>query len=106
MVKGARPPALPKAGDKKAKARADLRIGPFVLIDELGSGAHARIFRARYDPEKPERNPRANLGDVVVLKILRDPALKMARVVDGFTREAELLCMIDHPGVIRGVTRG
>lgn len=94
-----KPPPVPKK-------RPDLRIGPFVLVDELGSGANARLFRARHRPEGRDRIPSLEVDQFVVLKILRDAALKQPKVVDAFTREAELLAMIDHPAVVRGVTRG
>jgi len=93
------PPSLPKK-------RSELRVGPFVLLDEVGSGAHARLFRARYRPRVPEKTIKLEEDDVVVLKVLRDSAVRDPQLVDAFTREAELLVMIDHPSVVRGITRG
>ncbi len=102
MVNGAKPPPVPRAGPKKA----DLRIGPFLLLDELAAGPNVRQFRARHRPEGRDRIPSLETDQVVVLKVLRDPALKQPKIVDGFTREAELLAMIDHPSVLRAITRG
>ena len=102
MVNGAKPPPVPKANQK----RPDLRIGPFLLVDELGGSGHARMFRARHRPEGRDRIPGLDTDQIVVLKVLRDAALKQSKTVDAFTREAELLTMIDHPAVVRGITRG
>ena len=33
------------------QGKGAVRIGPFVVIDELGSGGMGRVFRARYVPQ-------------------------------------------------------
>ena len=88
------------------KKRPDLRVGPFLLIDELGSGTHARVFRARYAPETLDRSLGLVENDVVVLKVLRDAGLRDPKIVNVFTREAELLALVDHPSVVKAITRG
>lgn len=88
------------------KKKPEQRVGPFTLMDELPGGAEARLFRASYTPD--QRDPSINLtpGDAVVLKVLRDAAAREGRASSDFSREAEILTMIDHPAVARGITRG
>jgi serine/threonine protein kinase len=89
-------------------AKKDQRVGPFVLLDELQGGGHARIFRAIYKPERAERDPTVSLapGENAVIKVLRDAGARDPKVSQLFSREAELLGMIDHQSVVRFVTRG
>jgi serine/threonine protein kinase len=90
----------------EARKKPDQRVGPFVLVDELAAGGNARMFRARYRPRAGEAPLALHEDDVVVLKVLRDTANRSPDQVNAFTREAELLSMIDHPCVVRGLTRG
>jgi serine/threonine-protein kinase len=89
-----------------ARKKADQRVGQFVLVDEFPGGGDARIFRARYRPQPGDPPLALEADDVVVLKVLRDAALRDPRQINAFTREAELLSMVDHPCVVRGLTRG
>jgi serine/threonine protein kinase len=76
-------------------------------MDEMGSGEDSRIYRARYRPadNDPERLG-LEYGSVVVLKVLRgDMGLSQERI-EGFNREAELLVMMNHPGLVKAITRG
>lgn len=88
------------------KKRGEQRVGPFVLVDELPGGGHARVFRAMYAPET--RDPTIHLapGDHACIKVLRDTSARDPNVSSMFSREAELLSMMEHPNVVRGVTRG
>ena len=81
-------------------------MGSFVLLDELASGSTARCFRARYRPQAGDPPLALDLDDVVVVKVLRDSAVREPAQVNAFTREAELLSLIDHPCMVRGLTRG
>ncbi len=81
-------------------------MGPFVLLDELSGGGTARMFRARYRPQAGDAPLALENEDVVVIKVLRDSAVREPKQVNAFTREAELLSMVDHPCVVRGLTRG
>lgn len=89
-----------------SKKKAEQRVGDFVLSDELQSSGSARVFRALYAPEKRDRSLRIAPGDHVILKVLRDVAARDAKLSQLFSREAELLAMIDHPNIVRFVTRG
>lgn len=89
-----------------APKKPDQRVGPFVLLDELAGGGTARMFRARYRPQPGDAPLALEEDDVVVIKVLRDQAVREPKQVNAFTREAELLSMVDHPCVVRGLTRG
>ncbi len=89
-----------------APKKADQRVGPFVLLDELSVPGSARVFRARYRPLPGDAPLALEEEDVVVIKVLRDLAVRDPKQVNAFTREAELLSMVDHPCVVRGLTRG
>ena len=82
------------------------KLGPFVLADEMPSAAQVRVFRARYEPEG--RDPQIALapGEVALVKVLRDAAMRDPIQLAAFSREAELLSMLDHPSIVHGVTRG
>ena len=88
------------------KRKPDQRVGAFVLLDELVGGGTARSFRARYRPSPGDPPLALEEEDLVVIKVLRDVAVRDPKQVNAFTREAELLSMVDHPCVVRGLTRG
>jgi serine/threonine-protein kinase len=89
------------------KKRPDQRIGSFVVLDELkGAGGLARAFRARYRPQPGDPPLALDAEDVVLVRVLRDAAVRDPTQVNAFTREAELLALIDHPCMVRGITRG
>ena len=89
-----------------SKKKSEQRVGSFVLIDELPGGGSARVFRASYQPE--QKDPKISLarGEHAIIKVLRDAGTRDPAVSAMFSREAELLSMIEHPNVVRGVTRG
>jgi len=89
-----------------AKKKTDQRLGSFVLVDELPSGGKARVFRSLYSPETRDPSISLSPGDHAVLKILRDSSARDARASSTFSRESELLSMVEHPNVVRGITRG
>jgi serine/threonine-protein kinase len=94
------------ATDTAQRKRPDQRIGSFVIIDELKGGATARAFRARYRPQAGDPPLALDAEDIGVVRVLRDAAVREPVQVNAFTREAELLALIDHPCMVRGLTRG
>jgi serine/threonine-protein kinase len=91
---------------ESAPKKKSERVGAFVLVDEMPGGGNARLFRARYEPESRDPTIKLAVGDAAVIKVLRDGAVRDPKSLAAFSREAELLSMIEHPGIIRGVTRG
>ncbi|HBP18572.1 MAG TPA: hypothetical protein DEA08_12405, partial [Planctomycetes bacterium] len=63
------------------------RLGPYELIETLGSGAMGTVWRARH----------AELGAVRALKVL---ALRTPSRRERFRRETEHLARIHHPNVV------
>lgn len=92
--------------DAGAGRRRSERLGPFVLLDEMPSSSHTRVFRSRYEPEARDSALKLTPGDAAVVKVLRDVAVRDPVQLAAFSREAELLSLIDHPSVARGITRG
>jgi eukaryotic-like serine/threonine-protein kinase len=101
----------PARTPQKTTTAGQQRIGPFVILDEWPaprstSNVAPRVFRARCERGPKDAAFALDDGKVAVVKILRDAAMRDADVVNTFTREAELLAMIDHPNVVRAWTRG
>jgi serine/threonine-protein kinase len=72
-------------------------LGPFTLIESLGSGAMGSVWSARAD--RPADG--VALGAQVALKILHPHVLERPGAFERFRREAELGRGIDHPNVVR-----
>jgi serine/threonine-protein kinase len=89
------------------KKKGEQRVGPFVLVDEIPGGGSCRVFRALYSPDGA-RDPGIPLapGDHACIKVLRDTAARDPAISSTFSREAELLSMVEHPNIIKGITRG
>jgi serine/threonine protein kinase len=68
-----------------------LLIGPYVVLDKLGSGGMGMVFKARL---------RKQGGSEVALKLLPPSASKHPRAVLRFRREAEIMEKLDHPNVV------
>ena len=66
------------------------RLGGYTLLEEIGCGNSAVLYRAR-----------SRQGQVVALKVLRDEASADERRLTRFYQEAKLALQIDHPQVIR-----
>ncbi|MCC6809473.1 MAG: serine/threonine protein kinase [Deltaproteobacteria bacterium] len=75
-----------------------MRIGHYDIIDKLGEGGTAIVYRAR-----DSRDPRA---PVVVLKQLTEAAASDPDFVDRFMAEIDLCRRFDHPNVIKTLDFG
>jgi diguanylate cyclase (GGDEF)-like protein len=64
------------------------------VLEELGRGAHAVVYRARRD------------GHDYALKVLRASALPDTSTLTAFHREAALLSCVRHPGVVAVLEAG
>lgn len=89
------------------RRKGAVRLGPFVIVDEIGQGGMSRLFRAKFLPEEGTATyVPAERGEVVVLKVMRTTADKAPEDAELFSKEADLLVMLDHPGIVRALTRG
>ncbi|MFO0735078.1 MAG: protein kinase [Labilithrix sp.] len=70
--------------------RPRMKVGPYELEREVGSGAAGTVFRAHDDK-----------GDVVALKYVTDPAWRLR-----FRREVATLSRLVHPGIVRYIAHG
>lgn len=70
-----------------------MRVGTYKLLEPVGEGGHARVFRAQ-----------AESGEILAVKRLLAPPgpLELAR----FEREAEALARLSHPALPRFVDHG
>lgn len=69
---------------------ADLVLGPYLLLDELGSGGVGRVYRARH----------RSTGQVVALKVIRKEMLDKPNALRRFQREMQAIDRLDHPNLI------
>lgn len=88
------------------KKRPQQRLGPFTLLDEQPTEGPVREFRGRYEPAANDAPVPLDPERIVLVKVLRDSAARDPKAMAHFSREAELSMMIDHPSVVRGLTRG
>jgi len=72
------------------------RIGPYVLIEEIGVGGFGVVYRARQ--EEPIRRE-------VALKIIK-LGMDTRQVVARFDAERQALAMMDHPNIARALDAG
>jgi serine/threonine-protein kinase len=79
---------------RRGRARA-LAVGPYLLLDRLGSGGMGAVFRARH---RLMRRPAA-------VKVLRPEALAEAGGEGRFLREAEAAAL-DHPNIVHAYDAG
>lgn len=77
--------------------RHDQRVPTIALSDLLmqqmvGEGGFGKVYRARFLPT----------GETVAVKFLRKRLWSDRRAVDTLLREAEILQLLSHPGIVRG----
>lgn len=71
-------------------------IGPYRLIQKIGEGDYAHVWRARQEEPLPRD---------VALKILK-PGMGSAEVLRRFQSEVELLTQLNHPGIACALDAG
>ncbi|MEM9380614.1 MAG: serine/threonine-protein kinase [Planctomycetota bacterium] len=72
------------------------RIGPYELVEVIGEGGFAVVWRA--DQQEPIRR-------TVALKVLK-PGLETRQVVARFEAERQALALMDHPGIAKVLDGG
>ncbi len=66
------------------------RIGPYIILGELGRGAVGTVYRAHHPHLKRD----------VALKVLRRDAAAQSGVIDRFLREARAVAKLNHPHIV------
>ena len=72
--------------------QGDLRIGPYLVIDEIGRGGMGTVYRATRDDDQYERE--------VALKIIR-PGWDNEAFIRRFLSERQILASMEHPHIAR-----
>ncbi|MDH3745348.1 MAG: serine/threonine-protein kinase, partial [Acidobacteriota bacterium] len=80
------------AADTTGPAVAGERIGPYRLLEEIGSGGMGAVYLAERADEEFEQR--------VALKVVRAGALN-PRIVERFLAERQFLARLDHPHIAR-----
>jgi eukaryotic-like serine/threonine-protein kinase len=68
-----------------------LIVGPYVVLDRLGSGNRGRVFKAQH----------RLMGRLAALKVIAPQIAKRASSIARFYREMRLIGRLDHPNVVR-----
>ena len=80
-------------GLRRTKAGAVPEIPGYAILQELGHGGTADVFRAR-----DKRS-----GRTLALKVLKHESATQEKVLKSFIREAKLLTELEHPGLVKGL---
>lgn len=88
------------------KRKGEQRLGPFHLVDEFQSAGPVQTWRARYRPESDSPALPLSAGAYACVRALREEKIHDVAASTRFSREAELLGLVDHPNVVRHITRG
>jgi serine/threonine-protein kinase len=67
-----------------------LSLGPYLLLERLGSGGMGEVFKARHQ----------RLDRLVALKVLRKERLENATVLERFRREMRAIAQLSHPNIV------
>ncbi|MGE3807204.1 MAG: protein kinase, partial [Gemmataceae bacterium] len=70
--------------------RQQLVLGPYILLEKLGSGGMGQVFKARHKLMKR----------IVALKVIRKDRLGDANAVNRFLREIEASAQLAHPNIV------
>ena len=82
---------MPNQNFKNHSTRWLSRVGQYEIVDELGLGNMATVYRARNVVD----------GSFVAIKMLSPGGMNSAHAVDQFMREGEALVQLQHPNIVR-----
>jgi eukaryotic-like serine/threonine-protein kinase len=91
------PARSPESDGRSGIVGPGMRVGPYDVLDEIGRGGMARVWRA-VDPAAPGSAP-------VALKVL-DDSLATPAARSRFEREQRTLAGLDHPHIARSLSAG
>ncbi|MFP4322803.1 MAG: serine/threonine protein kinase [Anaerolineales bacterium] len=66
------------------------KIGPYEIIDEIGAGGMATVFRARQE----------SMGRYVAIKVIHQGFALNDTAVERFQREARVIALLEHPHIL------
>ncbi len=66
------------------------KIGPYEIIDELGAGGMATVYRARQE----------SMGRYVAIKVIHQGIALNEVAVERFQREARVIALLEHPHIL------
>lgn len=66
------------------------KVGPYELLEELGSGGMATVFRARQE----------SMGRFVAVKVIHQAISMDKTAVERFQREARVIAQLEHPHIL------
>jgi len=75
---------------------AELNLGPYRLLEPLGSGGSGQVFKARH----------LKMNRLVALKVLRRAGRLDSDAVQRFHREIEVTSQLAHPNIIHALEAG
>ncbi|HOX37394.1 MAG TPA: protein kinase [Candidatus Brocadiia bacterium] len=82
--------------DIKGSGLPSKSIAGFELLEPLGSGGMASVYKARQE----------SLNRIVALKLLKPEMCLEPALVQRFLSEARAMARLDHPNIVRGFTVG
>ncbi|MGD8862932.1 MAG: protein kinase [Myxococcales bacterium] len=78
-------------------SRGELIVGRYLIVEAIGQGAHAHVFRA---------HDTTLARDVAIKFLLRPDPREAEAERERFLREARLAAAVDHPNVVRTIDFG
>src|SRR5262245_22541605 len=75
---------------------ADLRLGPYHMLEPIGSGGNGQVFKARHD----------KMNRLVAVKLLRPELASDRETVQRFHREIEVIGQLSHPNIVHALEAG